>query len=80
MLAPDGYVSGMMHTGNSMKEVRHNAVASLHVNQKGVLSNDMQKKTASSGLNYLYQLLCHHCSERDDICYALRHHKIANVT
>ena len=40
----------MVHAGNSTKEVRQNAVAPLSANQKGVLSNDMQKRTPS-GLN-----------------------------
>ena len=37
----------------------------LNADHKCVLSNDMQKRTPS-GLNYLHQLLCHHCSERGD--------------
>ena len=56
----------MVHAGNSTKEVRQNAVAPLSTNQKDVLSNDMQKRTPSR-LNYLHQLLCHRCSERNDI-------------
>ena len=56
----------MVHAGNSMKEVRQNAVAPLGTNQKDILSNDVQKRTPS-GLNYLHQLLCHSCSERKDI-------------
>ena len=55
----------MVHAGNSTMEVRQNAVAPLCANQKDVLSNDMQKRTPS-GLNYLHQLLCHRCSERND--------------
>ena len=45
----------MVHAGNSTKEVRQNAVASLSANHKGVLSNDMQKRTPS-GLHYFHQL------------------------
>ena len=56
----------MIYAGNSTKEVRQNAEAPLSPNQKGVLSNDMQKRTPC-GLNYLHQLLCHHCSECDNI-------------
>ena len=56
----------MVHAGNSTKEVRQNAVAPLSTNQEDVLSNDMQKRTPS-GLNYLHQVLCHRCSERNDI-------------
>ena len=56
----------MVHAGNSTKEVRQNAVQPLSTNQEDVLSNDMQKRTLS-GLNYLHQVLCHLCSERNDI-------------
>ena len=56
----------MVHAGNSTKEVSQIAVQPLSTNQEDVLSNDMQKRTPS-GLNYWHQLLCHRCSECNDI-------------